>query len=127
MPKVYFYDTGFLCYLLGIESEAQYESSTLRGGLFENMAISELMKSQFNDGRIPEIYFYRERSGKEVDAVVRRGASTHLYEIKAGGTFKPEYTGNMKYVADLLSGEVTKSVIYDGPTSAPLLLNIRDI
>ena len=127
MPKVYFYDTGFLCYLLGVESEAQYESSTLRGAIFENMAVSELMKGQFNQGRIPDISFYRERSGKEVDAMVREGGKIRLYEVKAGSTFKPEYMTNMNHVASLLPGEVTKSVIYNGPASAPLLLNIRDI
>lgn len=127
MPKIYFYDTGFLCYLLGIESEAQYQSSTLRGAIFENMAISELMKDQFNKGRIPEVSFYRERSGKEVDAMVRKSGDTHLYEVKSGATFKPEYIANMNHVATLLPGEVTKSVIYDGSTSAPLLLNLRDI
>ncbi|MDE6510534.1 MAG: ATP-binding protein [Muribaculaceae bacterium] len=127
MPKVYFYDTGFLCYLLGIESEAQYQSSTLRGAIFENMAITELMKSQFNQGHVPEVSFYRERSGKEVDAMVRMGGYIHLYEVKAGGTFKPDFLTNINQVAGLLPGEVTKSVIYDGPTSAPLLLNIRDI
>ena len=127
MPKVYFYDTGFLCYLLGVESEAQYESSTLRGAIFENMAVSELMKGQFNQGRIPDISFYRERSGKEVDAMVREGGKIRLYEVKAGSTFKPEYMTNMNHVASLLPGEVTKSIIYNGPASAPLLLNIRDI
>ena len=127
MPKVYFYDTGFLCYLLGIETEAQYQSSTLRGAIFENMAISELMKSQFNQGRVPEVSFYREHSGKEIDAMVRTAEGIRLYEVKTGGTFKPEYVANMNYVAGMLSGEVMKSVIYDGPTSAPLLLNIRDI
>ena len=127
MPKVYFYDTGFLCYLLGIESEAQYESSTVRGAIFENMAVSELMKGQFNQGRILDISFYRERSGKEVDAMVREGGKIRLYEVKAGSTFKPEYMTNMNHVASLLPGEVTKSIIYNGPASAPLLLNIRDI
>lgn len=127
MPKVYFYDTGFLCYLLGIESEAQYMSSTLRGAIFENMAISELMKGQFNQGRIPDVYFYRERSGKEVDAMVRTAAGIHLYEVKAGGTFKPEYMANMNYISEFLSDVAQRSVIYDGPTSAPLLLNIRDV
>lgn len=127
MPKVYFYDTGFLCYLLGIGSEPQYQSSTLRGAIFENMAISELMKSQFNQGRIPQVSFYRERSGREVDAVVMSTGLTRLYEVKAGSTFRPEYVSNMNQVASQFPGVVTKSVIYDGPTSAPLLVNLRDI
>lgn len=127
MPKIYFYDTGLLCYLLGIETERQYQSSTLRGAIFENMAISEVMKNQYNHARIPSVNFYRERSGKEVDAMVRTPEGLHLYEIKAGSTFKPEFIENMAYVSELLPDAKRKTVIYDGPTSAPLLLNIRDI
>ncbi len=127
MPKVYFYDTGLLCYLLEIESEKQYQTSPLRGAIFENMAISELMKAQYNAGRVPNINFFRERSGKEVDAMVKTPEGVHLYEVKAGSTFKPEFTSNMAYVSELLPGPSQRSVIYDGPTSAPLLMNIRDI
>lgn len=127
MPKVYFYDTGLLCYLLGIESEQQYQSSPLRGAIFENMAISELMKNQYNQARIPNVNFYRERSGREVDAIVRTSEGLHLYEIKAGSTFKPEFTTNMKYISELIPDVSQRTVIYDGSTSAPLLLNLRDI
>lgn len=127
MPKVYFYDTGLLCYLLEIESEKQYQTSPLRGAIFENMAVSELMKAQYNAGRVPNINFFRERSGKEVDAMVKTPEGVHLYEVKAGSTFKPEFISNMAYVSELLSSPSQRSVIYDGPTSAPLLMNIRDI
>ncbi len=127
MPKVYFYDSGLLCYLLGIDTEMQFQSSTQRGAIFENMAISELIKNQYNKATIPNINFYRERSGKEVDAMVKTSDGIHLYEIKAGSTFKPEFVVNMEYVSDLLSEPSTRTVIYDGPTSAPLLMNIRDI
>lgn len=125
MPKVYFYDTGLLCYLLGIESEAQYQSSPLRGALFENMAMGELMKSQYNAGRVPSISFYRERSGKEVDAMVKTPDGIHLYEIKAGSTFKPEYTTNMTYVKELLGGVAEQTVIYDGESYPPAIINLR--
>ncbi len=127
MPKVYFYDTGLLCYLLGIETEEQYQSSTQRGAIFENMAISELIKNQYNQARIPALNFYRERSGQEVDVILKTQRGMDLYEIKAGSTFRPEFTANMKYVSDLLPGYPTSTVIYDSPTSAPLLVNIRDI
>ncbi|MDE6479948.1 MAG: ATP-binding protein [Muribaculaceae bacterium] len=127
MPKVYFYDTGLLCYLLGIESEQQYQSSTIRGAIFENMAVSELIKNQYNQARLPNVNFYRERSGKEVDVMVRNRDGLNIYEIKAGSTFKPEFMTNMKYVSELIPDVSQRTVIYDGPTSAPLLLNIRDI
>lgn len=127
MPKVYFYDTGLLCYLLGIESEAQFMSSTQRGSIFENMAMSELMKSQFNKARIPDICFYRERSGKEVDAVMRTEEGRRLYEIKAASTFKADFTTNMKQVSSLIGDVHGETVIYDGQSYPPSLLNIREI
>jgi len=127
MPKVYFYDTGLLCYLLGIESETQYQSSPLRGALFENMAMGELMKSQYNAGRAPSISFYRERSGKEVDAMIKTPEGLHLYEIKAGSTFKPEYTTNMTYVKELLGDVAEQTVIYDGVSYPPGIVNLREI
>lgn len=127
MPKVYFHDTGLLCYLLGIETEQQFLSSTLRGAIFENMAISELMKSQYNKGRVPQMNFYRERSGKEMDAMLRTPEDLQLFEIKSGTTFKPEFTSNMKYVAELHQCETRQTVVYDGPSFPPAILNIRDI
>ncbi|MDE5784107.1 MAG: ATP-binding protein [Prevotella sp.] len=127
MPKVYFYDTGLLCYLLGIETEQQFQASTLRGAIFENMAISELMKKHYNKARIPNMTFYRERSGKEVDAIVTTPEGLHLYEIKCGSTYRLDYTENMKYVQSLLSGEVRTTVIYDGPDTPPSIINIRNI
>ena len=126
MPKVYFYDTGLLCYLLGIESEQQLLSNTIRGAIFENMAISELMKSQYNNGRVPHVNFYRERSGKEVDVMLTTPEGLHMYEIKASSTFKPELNTNMKYVGEQYPGETIQTVIYDGPSFPPGLLNIRD-
>lgn len=127
MPKIYFYDTGLLCYLLGIESEVQYMSSPQRGAIFENMAMGELMKSQYNAGRIPTVSFYRERWGKEVDAMVRTSRGLHLYEIKSSSTFKQEYTANMRYVAELLPAVSARTVIYDGESYPPGILNLRDL
>lgn len=127
MPKVYFYDTGLLCYLLGIESEVQYLSSTLKGALFENMAMGELIKSQCNAGRSPSVSFYRERSGKEVDALVKTPNGIHLYEIKAGSTFKPEFMANMDYVRGLLTDVTEQTVIYDGESYPPGIINLREL
>lgn len=127
MPKAYFYDTGLLCYLLRIEDEAQYMSSPLRGAIFENMAMGELIKSQFNNARTPEITFYREQSGKEVDAVVKDKEGIHLYEMKYTSTFKTEFAVNMKYVSSLLGVFPDNTLIYDGESMPPALINIRNI
>ena len=66
-PKIYFYDTGLACYLLGIENEDQLKNHPLRGNLFENMVINEAMKNRFNQGKTANLYFYRDKSQKEVD------------------------------------------------------------
>lgn len=127
MPKIYFYDTGLLAFLLGIEQPNQIETSPFKGMLFENLAMGELIKQKFNAGETPKICFYREYAGKEVDALVTEAAGIHLYEMKAAGAFNSEFTKNLNYLKELI-GDVNKSsVIYDGKTLGDTLINIRDI
>ena len=87
MPKAYFYDTGLLCFLLGINTEAQLAKHPLREAIFENFAISEIIKSKYNIGEAPIINFYREHSGKEVDIMVQSDGAIQLYEVKSGKTY----------------------------------------
>lgn len=126
-PKIYFYDCGLLCSLLGIKSADQLKDSSLRGAVFENMVIVELMKKSYNAGERPDIYFYRENSGIEVDAVVPSVDKVHLYEIKSGQTLLPSFTKNMKSLSEKLSLPTTQTVIYDGPSFPPTSLNFRNI
>ena len=126
MPKVYFYDTGLMAYLLGIESPQQITSSPFRGSLFENLAMGELIKSRLNKGLKPEITFYREHSGKEVDALMPADG-IHLFEIKASSTFNKEFISNIDYVRSLIPEVSGYSVIYDGENIPPNLINIRNI
>lgn len=127
MPKIYFYDTGLLCYLLSIESPDQLENHPLKGAVFENLAIGELLKKQYNQGREPNLYFYREVSGKEVDALLVSPEGIKLYEIKAGKIFRREFKENMDYLKSSINDIKTSTVIYDGESMPPLTLNIRDI
>lgn len=127
MPKVYFTDSGLLCYLLGIDGVRALAQSPLRGQVFENMALAELAKARCNAGREPRINFYRERSGREVDAMVPSDGGVALYEVKSGKTVKADYLSNMQYLADNVWGVVSKQVIYDGPTVVPSAVNIREI
>lgn len=127
MPKVYFYDTGLLCYLLGIEGAENLENHMLRGAIFENLAISELIKRRLNDAREPNITFYREHSGKEVDAIISTASGLQLYEMKAGRTYKQDFSKNMKYLENLLPDVTQSTVIYDGVSMPPTAINIREI
>lgn len=127
-PKIYFYDTGLASYLIGLRDPSQIEISGMKGALFENMAVLELMKKDYNAGLDPRLMFYRENSGKEVDVICDRGFAMDLYEVKASSTFRSEYMSNLKYVAGLFTDKVlTSTLIYDGDPMPPTILNIRDI
>lgn len=127
MPKVYFYDTGLLCYLLSIETPRQLETHPQKGAVFENMAICELLKSRLNCGKDPNLYFYREKSGLEVDVMSETSEGRKLYEIKAGKILRPEFMDNMKYLKGNLEDVSGTTVIYDGEGIPPTCVNIRDI
>lgn len=127
MPKIFFYDTGLLCFLLGINSAEQLEKSPFRGAVFENLAICELIKREYNSGKDPLIYFYREKSGAEIDALVSRNGRLSLYEIKSSETLRPDFIQNMKATATLLPEVDTTTVIYNGASIPPVAINIRDI
>ena len=73
MPKLYFYDTGLACSLLGIQNPLQLTTHHLKGGLFEAMIISELAKEKFNQGRPPNLFFWRDKTGHEVDCLIEQG------------------------------------------------------
>ena len=127
MSKIYFYDTGLLAYLLGIEEPYYIHNSPFKGMLFENLAMGELIKQKYNAGKDPDINFYREYSGKEVDAILREGSKLRLFEIKSSGAFEKEFMKNSNYVKSLLPDVDKISIIYDGKTMGESLVNIRDI
>lgn len=96
-PKLYFYDTGLACSLLGIENKEQLVSHYLRGGLFEALIISDLFKEAFNTDRKPNIYFWRDKTGHEVDCIIERGMNLYPVEIKAGMTINQDYFDNLSF------------------------------
>ena len=86
-----FYDTGLACALLDIRSAAQVATHFLRGGLFENLVINEFIKRNYHRGIEPELTFWRDSSGNEVDLLQYAGGKPHAYEIKSGATYSPDY------------------------------------
>lgn len=114
-PKLYFYDTGLACSLLGITSPEQLDTHFLRGGLFENMVINQFMKDALNRGVRPDLTFWRDSTGLEVDLIRTEGLDVYGYEIKSGSTFNPDYFKGLKKWGELAG--VTPdhlSVIYGG-------------
>jgi len=115
MPKIYFYDTGLLCALLGIENISQLSTHYLRGSIFESFVISEFMKYRFNQGAEPNCYFWRDKHGKEIDCIIEQANRLIPIEIKSGKTIVNDYFKNLKYYNNLAGINPSSSyVIYGG-------------
>lgn len=126
-PKIYFHDTGLLCYLLNIETKQHLDFHPNRGQVFENYVVAEMIKQEANQSRRNRLFYYREVQGLEVDILRLRGSEILLYEVKAGKTYQSNYLKNMKALAESLTGVKSGTVIYDGETLSPDILNFRDM
>ena len=84
--KLYFYDTGLVCYLTRWSSAEVAESGAMSGALLENFTVSELMKSYQNEGLSPYLYFYRDRDAKEIDVILEGNGKLYPLEIKKTAT-----------------------------------------
>lgn len=129
-PKIYFHDTGLLCFLLNIETEQQLEVHPLRGAIFENMVINNVLKNFMNRGETPQMFFYRDRSQYEVDLMVQTPLGYKAYEIKSSTTFSKSFLDGIVYLKSLLKEKlVSSAVVYAGidetPTSENGIVNYR--
>ncbi|MBR4518815.1 MAG: ATP-binding protein [Victivallales bacterium] len=112
-PKLYFYDTGLLCYLLGIRSVKNLELHSQRGAIFETYIISELCKSCFNAGEEPPLYYWRDSQGHEVDLLIEDGEELYPIEIKSGQTVSGNMMSGLDYWCKL-DGTDSGMLIYGG-------------
>lgn len=115
MPKLYFCDTGLACSLLGITKASQLTLHPLKGSLFENYVIEELIKDRYNKNIPFDLYFWRDNTGNEMDIVIDKGTSLYPIEIKAGKTVTTDYFKNIQFWAKM-TGTSEGSVIYAGDT-----------
>ncbi|MDE6753189.1 MAG: ATP-binding protein, partial [Muribaculaceae bacterium] len=114
-PKIYFTDTGVAAYLLEIFSPQIMNRDKMRGHLFENMLIMEIMKCAYNKGESPSLYFYRDSNGNEVDLLIRNGERYDCIEIKSSQTYHPDFTKGLKTFAKAFPHLIGKqSVAYAG-------------
>lgn len=119
-PKLYFCDTGLASWLLGIQSAAQLDTHPQRGALFETWVVGELLKVRYNRGLESNLYFWRDRSGNEVDVLIEQGNKLAPVEIKAGQTVSQDYFRNLDYwkkVAGRASGR--SWLVYGGDKGQP--------
>ena len=131
-PKLYFYDTGVACSLLGLREENQVNLHYLKGALFENLIINEFIKRAFHRGENRQPYFWQDNHGKEIDCLLENGEMVTPVEIKSGKTISPSYFNNLKYWRSLAAlPEDLGYVVYGGEqsmqTSAGPLISWRHL
>jgi predicted AAA+ superfamily ATPase len=115
-PKLYFYDTGLVCYLLGIHSPDHLAAHPLYGAIFETYVMGELWKKGYNSIVSPSLYFFRDSRGREVDVVIEKSQEIDQIEIKAGQTISSHFFKGLKYLKELT--QVDQSyLIYTGKDS----------
>jgi predicted AAA+ superfamily ATPase len=114
-PKLYFWDTGLVCSLLGIRSAADLASHPLRGAVFETFVVSEFHKLWLHCGVAPDFHLWRDAHGMEVDLLLPSRGRTRPVEVKAGKTVQSEWLGVLESWTGLASDRAGEPlVIYGG-------------
>lgn len=114
-PKLYFYDTGLLCWLFGIQAQEQLATHPLRGAIFETWVVSELRKAWLHAGVPPAFHFWRDSNGNEVDLLMEQGGTLIPVEIKAGMTLNQDYFTGLRHWSALAGDQAGAPVlIYAG-------------
>lgn len=115
-PKIYFVDVGLAAYLLRIGSSDQVARDPLVGGLFENLVVLEALKARCNAGVSPDLYYFRDRSGLEIDLLLERGRELQAFEIKSSRTWNTAFGKNLMKFGQKVSALRSSTVIYAGTT-----------
>ncbi|MBP8904590.1 MAG: ATP-binding protein [Paludibacteraceae bacterium] len=114
-PKLYFYDTGLLCYLLKIANAEQLLLQSIKGALFENMMISEYVKRMYHRNDIQDIWFWRDSAGHEVDLLVGGNLNLDLIEFKATHTIMNDlFKGLTFFEVASEKNNLSKTLVYAG-------------
>src|SRR3989338_4053300 len=131
-PKLYFTDVGLIAYLLGIENEKQMFHERLRGGLFENLVLIELMKARYNIGKEASLFYYRDNHDMEIDIILPHGDYLIPIEIKSTSTFSPALIKNLKFFQKLVGYKMPMGfLVYAGETTQAFgniqMINYREV
>ncbi len=114
-PKLYFYDPGLAAWLLGTQNPSQLAIHSLRGALFETWVVSELLKARFNRALTSNLYFWRDRSGHEVDVLIEQGDRLIPVEIKSGQTVTQDSFANLERWVEIAGSAARRPwLVYGG-------------
>jgi predicted AAA+ superfamily ATPase len=118
-PKLHFFDSGLVCYLLGIRSPDELRHHPLRGALFESWVAAEIYKARAHTGHEPRLWHFRDAKGLEVDLVVEGESSTLLIEVKSGATVPSDFFAPLEKLAERFAAQpgtrmAKKYLVYGG-------------
>lgn len=113
-PKLYFYDTGLLCHLLGVSNAEDLKRTNRYGAAFENLIIAERVKALYHAGSNPQLYFFRDTNGLEADLLESNALEILLTEIKSSTTYSSGWDRNLRKIGAIADLPVRYRVVYGG-------------
>lgn len=114
-PKLYFNDPGLACYLLDIESPKQLDRDKMRGNIFENYIVMEVIKHRFNQGLEGGVFFYRDSNQNEVDILLKQEGEITAIEVKSAMTYSSNFEKTLKQIDTWINVPIAhKVVVYTG-------------
>ena len=115
-PKYYFTEVGLLSFLLGIHQPDQVTRDPLTGHIFENLIVMECLKAQLNRGQFPNMYFFKDSNGSEIDLLFGKGRNLECFEIKVSSTYHSSMSKNLKRIKQMNPCIRKVGLIYNGPS-----------
>lgn len=114
-PKIFFTDVGLATFLLGIHTVEQASRDPLRGNLYENLVVADIVKGALNRGIRPDLYFFRDSHGHEIDLIIRENGKLVPVEIKSAATFSNDFVKRLNWFRTLGLTQLRSGVVlYDG-------------
>ena len=114
-PKLYFNDPGLACFLLDIESPRQLERDKMRGAIFENYIVMEVVKHRYNRGLLNGVYFYRDSNQNEVDILLKEEGEITAIEVKSSMTYHTSFENTISKLSEWIKAPVVnKMIVYTG-------------
>ena len=131
-PKLYFNDPGLACFLLDIESPRQLARDKMRGAIFENYIIMEVIKHRYNRGLLNGVYFYRDSNQNEVDILLKEEGEITAIEVKSSMTYHTSFEGDISQLSDWIKTPVVNKIIvytgdFENTASEIKILNYRHL
>ena len=131
-PKLYFCDPGLACFLLDIESPRQLERDKMRGAIFENYVVMEVIKHRFNRGLLEGVFFYRDSNQNEVDILLKEEGEITAIEVKSSMTYHSSFADSITKLSDWIKTPVVKKIIvytgdFENTASDVKLINYKNL